>query len=256
MEIPEVLMLILSVIRRLPRKDKGNDRILPESPEQNFREKLGEKLPETEGRGYDTEKGRQALGEGWRGLISSHAFLHPSKIMLGLDNLPYFNTYVRNKNAEKYDSLCPPERSPSDKEPLTEASVVYSIGVLMYSLLVGSVPEPLSAVGPQDLGVSLDNIAGLEPHFSRNDGPGRVVVEMIKLIRQCLKTDPAERPTLRIMEDTVRWLVELSRTINSGDLNEVPDNPLSAWSSRYNKNTFLQIGATRAEKAKKRSSSC
>jgi hypothetical protein len=57
------------------------------------------------------------------------------------------------------------------------------------------------------------------------------------------------------MEDTMRWLSELSRTIRSSDLAEVPENPLSAWSSRYNKNTFLQIGATRAEKAKKRSSS-
>jgi hypothetical protein len=126
----------------------------------------------------------------------------------------------------------------------------------MYSLLVGSLPQPITAVGPHDFGVSLDNIAGLEPHFSRHDGPGRVVVEMVKLIRQCLKIDPADRPTLRIMEDTMRWLVELSRTIRSGDLDEVPDNPLSAWSSRYNKNTFLQIGATRAEKAQKRSRSC
>ena len=32
MEIPEVLMLVLSVIRRLPRKDKSSGAILPESP--------------------------------------------------------------------------------------------------------------------------------------------------------------------------------------------------------------------------------
>ena len=130
-------MLVLSVIRRLPRKDKSSGAILPESPEHHFRGDPDAGKP-TETDGYDEEKGRQALGDGWKGLISSHAFLHPSQILLGTDNLPYFNTYMSTTNVEKYHSLCPPERAPVDREPLTEASVVYSIGVLMYSLLVGS----------------------------------------------------------------------------------------------------------------------
>ena len=43
-----------------------------------------------------------------------------------------------------------------------------------FNSLFRSLPEPTPAVCPQDFGVSLDNIAGLEPHFSRHDGPGRV----------------------------------------------------------------------------------
>ena len=103
-------MLVLSVIRRLPAKDKSSGAILPESPEHHFRGDPDADKP-TETDGYDEEKGRQALGHGWKGLISSHAFLHPSQILLGTDRLPYFNTYMRNTNLEKSASAHPGGRA-------------------------------------------------------------------------------------------------------------------------------------------------
>jgi hypothetical protein len=68
---------------------------------------------------------------------------------------------------------------------------------------------------------------------------GRIVIELVSLIRSCLRSNPDHRPTLKKCHDSLGWVMELARTINSGT--QVPDRPLAAWSNKYSKNTFLHI---------------
>lgn len=221
--LDEVLALTQSVLRRL--SEPPFNYIIGGSPGENYDAEQATERTQT-----STNQTAPSFVE------SAYKLLHPSQIMLGTTFEPHLNFAIRRKNFKRFEALCPPERKKNPQMGNSEKELVYGTGVLLYSLLAGSVPQELNFVHPSEFGVSLDFS---KPNEFEHHGKGRVVIELVALIRNCLRSNPDLRPTLKKCNDSVGWVMELSRTINAGT--EVPEYGLAAWSNKYSKNTFLHI---------------
>jgi hypothetical protein len=218
MTIADVLVLVSAVLDRLPLRS-----ILKE-------------------RGAGKSSGVDALEEvvasQFTEDICVHVLLHPSQILVDREYQPHFNVNLRHRDTSKFNMYRAPEFAQEpNASTCTEAAVVYSIGVLLYCLLLGTVPQNLDVLVPEKFGVRLDES---EIGFDHR-GRGRIVLELIKTIRGCMRKEVYKRVSLRHLEETLGWLTEMSRTLNCSRDFQVPSVQLAKWSEKYSKNTFLQF---------------
>ncbi|GLC45899.1 hypothetical protein PLESTF_000710100 [Pleodorina starrii] len=99
---------------------------------------------------------------------------------------------------------CPPKRLPQDNKTNTDLAYtsavdVWSLGSLMYELLVGFTPFP---GGPPARKEGASGSAGAALAF-----PGGISREARAFIRDCLELDPADRPTVQQLQEHA-WVQE------------------------------------------------
>ncbi len=122
------------------------------------------------------------------------------------------------------------------KNPATQSTDIYAIGILLYELLAGT--PPFTSKNPEELGDIIVNESPRSVTYYNSDIPAKIE----DLIYQCLEKDPKDRPSSceevakRLKDILIR--IRLANLKNSSDIYvspvgywivEIVQHPLFAW---------------------------
>jgi non-specific serine/threonine protein kinase/serine/threonine-protein kinase len=110
--------------------------------------------------------------------------------------------------------LTPQAASPEQfrGEPLTTASDVYSLGLLLFELLAGSAPYQVSGLPPREMARVICETAPPRPSSVAGDGPSKKLRgDLDNIVLRALEKEPARRyqGAAELGEDLRRWLAGL-----------------------------------------------
>ncbi|RHZ69131.1 hypothetical protein Glove_290g50 [Diversispora epigaea] len=95
-----------------------------------------------------------------------------------------------------------------NKNPYTQASDIYSVGIIMWVISTGKVPFSNRAY---DLELTLEILEGLRPKIK--EGTPRCYVELMK---KCWYKDPSKRPSAKIIKEIInKWILDLQNKIKT-----------------------------------------
>ncbi|CAD7700489.1 unnamed protein product [Ostreobium quekettii] len=92
-----------------------------------------------------------------------------------------------------------------DKKPLSLASDVFSLGVVMYEVVTGK--RPYASAGGREMAVMAAKCSGEEPAEVQD---GQCPQEMLELMRSCIACTAGERPSIgEVCEEFEKWMSDL-----------------------------------------------
>ncbi|RHZ67570.1 hypothetical protein Glove_300g23 [Diversispora epigaea] len=169
-----------------------------------------------------------------------HCDLHPGNLMIteAFDNLKFIRLgdlgFCRPKDgitsSGGYGVL--PYIAPEilNQNPYTQASDIYSVGIIMWMISTGKIPFSNRTY---DLELTLEILDGLRPKIKK--GTPQCYVELMK---KCWHKDPSERPRTKIIYSTLGiWAVELK-------LNEQAEFSLEFLNDQEIKNEDFELLST------------